>query len=219
MKISVITPSIRPQFLQMAQECLERQTFKDFEWHTEIGLRDRGYMLPTDWNKLLRRCNGDIVVMYQDCITIQPDALEKIAELDHDKKAYTFPVGKIATEKGVQGINWDWRKFREEALGDKKLQANNWEIDFASAPLSLFKDVGGFDEDFNNGWSWENVEIAWRADAAGYTFHSRTYPDGVALDHDAIIENPYRNKLPNNDWRANQTMEKARRGNFKLGFL
>ena len=32
MKISVITPSIRPEGLKILQECLAQQTFKDFEW-------------------------------------------------------------------------------------------------------------------------------------------------------------------------------------------
>lgn len=212
MKISVITPSIRPSFLDIAQGCLERQTFEDFEWHCEIGLRNRGYHLPSDWNKLLRRCQGEIIVMYQDCITIPDDFLEEVVALDYEKRAYTFPLRR---ENG----SYDWRKYRKEATGQTRLTANNWEIDLASAPRALFFDVGGFDEDFDNGWSWENVEIGWRAEAAGYVFHVEPTLEGSVFDHDAIIENPFRNKRENNDGRANRTMERARRGDFKLSYL
>lgn len=213
MKLSVITPSIRPQYLDITQKTLEAQTFQDFEFHVDIGLRNRGFGLPSDWNKLLRRCKGDIVVMLQDCISIPPDALQRISELSHAKTGYTYPLKKMP-----QG-SYDWRKYRAEALGTEKLTPNMWEIDLASAPLSLFHDVGGFDEDFNNGWSWENVEIAYRAQAAGYKFYVSHATEGEALDHDAIIENPWRNKLPNNDKRANAARLRAEHGDFKLNYL
>lgn len=32
MKISVITPSVRPELIKIVRKCLSRQTFKDFEW-------------------------------------------------------------------------------------------------------------------------------------------------------------------------------------------
>jgi hypothetical protein len=214
MRISVITPSIRPQYLDRTQRTLEQQTFQDFEWLTEIGLRNRGFTLPSDWNKLLRRAQGDIIVMLQDCITLPADALEQIAALDHTKRAYTYPLQKI--DDG----SYDWRKHTIEARGTAELPSSNyWEIDLASAPLSLFQDVGGFDEAFNQGWSWENVEIAWRAEAAGYHFSVSHATEGKVFSHDTIIEHPFRNKLPNNDGRANETRRRAQRGDYKLAYL
>lgn len=216
MRLSVITPSIRPQFLDITQKALERQTFTDFQWNVEIGLHTRGFMLPTHWNRLLRRSQGEVIVLLEDCIDIPPDTLEKIAALDHTKMAFTYPLQRVKAW-GETG-SYDWRKHKAEVTGEK-LTPNYWEIDFASAPRSLFYDVGGFDEDFNNGWSWENVEIAWRAAAAGYTFYVKREPEGVVLDHDAIIENPFRNKIANNDKRANETRKRAEHGDFKLNYL
>lgn len=211
-RLTVITPSIRPQYLDLTQRCLEEQTYQDFEWLTQVGLRNRGFTLPSDFNMMLRRAKGDIIVILQDCITIPPDTLANIASLDHTKRAYTYPIQK-------EGGTYDWRKYRHVALGKDEITGNMWEIDLASAPRSLFFDVGGFDEEFNKGWSWENVEVAWRAAAAGYKFYCSQATEGTAIDHDKAIEHPYRNKRENNDKRANETARRAERGHFKLDYL
>lgn len=211
MKISVITPSIRPSYLDITQKCLEAQTFQYFEWLVEIGRPSQGFTLPSDFNKMLRRATGDIVVVLQDCIVIPSDALASIVSLDHANTAYTYAVIKEGKA--------DWRATRLKAIGDDNITPNMWEIDLASAPLSLFKDVGGFDEDFNNGWSWENVEIAWRAAAAHYRFKLSNITEGHAIDHDAKEPHPFRNKVENNDKRANQTRIRAEHGLYKLGFV
>lgn len=212
MKISVITPSIRPEYLDMTQECLERQTFKDFEWNVVLGLRNGEWTLPSDWNRLIRQCSGDIIVMLQDCIKIPDDALERIAKLDHDMKAYTFPVGKAKYYDAR--AKWDWRKHVSG-----QVRPDQWEIDFASAPRSLFYDVGGFDEEFNKGWSWENVEIAHRAEQAGYNFFCDNKLAVVAMDHDAVMKHPFRTTRQPNNVRAYNSRMDAINGDWKKKYL
>lgn len=209
--ISVLTPSIRPEFLHITQECLEKQTFQDFEWLVEIGLRHRGFRLPSDLNLMLKRARGERIVMLQDCINILPNALEKINALPNEM--ITFPVGQVM-EFGQQP-EWDWRSD----LDGKLPGAEYWEADFASAPRQAFFDVGGYDEDFNNGWSWDNVEIAYRIKQTGREFLCNNSIRGISLRHDKLRENPFRNKLPNNDKKAQETKYKAERGDFKLNFL
>lgn len=212
MKISVITPSIRPEYLDMTQECLERQTFKDFEWNVVLGLRNGEWTLPSDWNRLIRQSSGDIIVMLQDCIKIPDDALERIAKLDHDMKAYTFPVGKAKYYDAR--AKWDWRKHV-----NGKVRPDQWEIDFASAPRSLFYDVGGFDEEFNKGWSWENVEIAQRAEMAGYNFFCDNKLAVTAMDHDAVMAHPFRTTREANNLRAYNSRMDAINGDWKKKYL
>jgi hypothetical protein len=209
--ISVLTPSIRPQFLDITQRCLENQTFTDFEWIVEVGLRNYGYRLPSDLNRLLSRANGDRIVFLQDCIHIEPNALERIDMLPNHM--ITFPVGQVMSFGDEP--SWDWRKHH-----DGSITPNQWEADFAAAPTQAFFDVGGYDESFNKGWSWENVEIAWRIRATDkYPFLCYSPIAGIALQHDAIIENPFRNKRENNDKRAEETRAKASRGEFLLNYL
>lgn len=174
----------------------------------EKGNPNNGFSLPSDLNKLLKRAKGERIVMLQDCIHIDEFTLEDINNLPN--KFYTFPVGK---QRG-ESVHWDWR-----VMNNGKVTPNMWEADFACGPLQGFYDVGGYDEDFNNGWSWENVEIAWRLQAAGYKFYCEPSITGVAIDHDKEIEHPFRDKLENNDKRAEATRARASRGDFKLSYL
>lgn len=208
-KLSVLTPTIRPQYLKLTEKALEKQTHQKFEWLVEKGNPSKGFTLPSDLNKLLKRATGDVVVMLQDCIEIDEFALADIAKLDH-KHFYTFPVGK----RDGDSVHWDWR-----ASNNGKITPNMWEADFGCGPLQGFYDVGGYDEDFNNGWSWENVEIAWRLQAAGYKFYCEPSITGIAIDHDKEIEHPFRNKKENNDKRAEATRKRASRGDYKLTYV
>lgn len=213
--ISVLTPSIRTQYLGMTQECLEQQTYQDFEWLIEPGFPARGFTLPSDFNKMLKRAQGDIIVILQDCITVPATALEEISKLNHNGNGYTYPVGKKQADKTVK---YDWRKYKIEATGSE-LQPANWEIDFGSAPLKMFFDVGGFDEAFNQGWSWENVELAYRASLLGYEFKVSNVTEGVAFDHDKVTKHPFRGVRENNDRRATMSKAMADGGRIKLNFL
>ena len=67
MKISVITPSIRPEGLKIVRECLLNQTFKDFEWLVDINWTGK-HDLNASFNRLIRRASGELIVFYQDYI-------------------------------------------------------------------------------------------------------------------------------------------------------
>lgn len=208
-RISVISPSIRPQYLNITQECLERQTFQDFEWLVDIDLRNNGYQLPKALNRLLKRSKGEIIVMLQDCITVDDNFLQHVVDT-YTGDFVTYPLGK----KNGDNIDWDWRKGNNNII-----QPQEWEADLAVAPRKAFFDIGGYDETYCDGWSWENVEVAYRAKAAGYNFICDNRVSGVAIDHDKEVENPFRNKKPNNDWRARNTQVLCATGDFKLPYL
>lgn len=210
-KITVYTPSIRPQFLNITQECLENQTFQDFEWVVEIGLRNRGSSLCSDNNKMLRRAKGERIVWLQDCINILPNALEKIDALSNE--LWTFPVGQIDREGDVP--EWDWRDtFEGELLGP-----HYWEADFASAPKQAFFDVGGYDETFDQGWGWDNVEVARRMYRTGRKAYCEPRIRGISLRHDKMVKHPFRFELPNNSGRAEESRARCDRGDYKLSYL
>lgn len=186
-KISIITPSIRPRGLEMVQECLKRQTFTDFEWLVEIGLGLKPD-LNQAMNKMLRRATGEIVVSWQDYIKAPDNALEVIASLP--RQFITYPVGKTLDWKNVK---WDWRENVT-----KSIEPHQWEADFASFPLQALKDIGGYDEDFDRGWSSDNVIVAERASQRGYTFSCYSDLKCVAYDHDKVMEHPFRHLYEKN---------------------
>lgn len=205
-KISILTPSIRPEMLEITKETLDAQTFRDFEWIIELGDPKKGFTLPADYNKMLRRAKGEIILSLQDCIRLEPNFLEELVKLKHDK-AYTFPMIK-------DGSTGDWRKHISG-----KISSHQWEIDLASAPMKMFQDVGGFDEAYCGGWSFDNVEIGLRAEACGWEFECVNTLIGRAIDHDALMEHPFRRNLISNGWKLEHTRELIAEGTHRLDNL
>jgi len=212
-KISVITPSIRPEYLSLTYECLKKQTYKDFEWLVDIDMPSDKFLLPKAMNRLVKRAQGEILVHLQDCIEIEPNFLEHVSNT-YNGDFVTYPVGK----RDGDGVKWDWRKSSLRQAKEE-LQPQFWEADLAVCPTRAIFDIGGYDEEFCDGWSWDNVEVAYRAERAGYKFRCDNQVWGVAIDHDKIVEHPFRGKLKNNDWRANETKYKADRGDYKKNYL
>lgn len=186
-KISCITPSIRPKGLAITQKCLAEQTYQDFEWLVEIGIPTRGCDLSRAFNRMLRRAKGEWIVVLEDYIKIRPDGLEKFLEIADPKKLYTGAVGMTLDYKDVK---WDWRargEFREEDY-------SHWEIDWAFGPRQAFEDVGGFEEEYDQFWSIENVEIAHRMSKLGYKFYVMPNNKALQYDHDKVFKHPFREK-------------------------
>lgn len=212
-KISVLTASIRPQYLNITYECLKKQTFTEFEWLVDIDMPSDKFLLPKAMNRLTKRAQGEILVHLQDCIEIPDNFLEHVYN-SYTGDFVTYPVGK----RDGDNINWDWRKSSLRQQKDY-LNPHEWEADLASAPRKAFFDIGGYDEAFCDGWSWDNVEVSYRAGAVGYKFRCDNTVAGVAIDHDKEIKHPFRNVLKNNDWRARETEMLCRIGDYKKDYL
>ena len=201
--ISIITPSIRPKGLAITQKCLAEQTYQDFEWLVEIGIPKRGCDLSGAFNRMLRRAKGEWIVILQDYIKIKPDGLEKFLKIADKKKLYTGVVGKTLDWKKIK---WDWRehgKFRE-------IDFRHWEIDWAFGPIQAFRDVGGFEEEYDEFWSSENVEIAYRMSKLGYKFYVDPKNKAIQYNHDEVFKHPFRN-------RFNPTFHSARLQDIEMG--
>lgn len=210
MKISVITPSIRPEGLKVVQESLANQTLQDFEWLTEIGIPRKGCDLNQSFNRMIRRAKGELIVFYQDYIKIENDGLEKFwdAYLENKKDFITAPVGKTSDWKDIV---WDWRKNPEG-----KVDWLRWEIDWACAPKSALFEIGGFDEELDKFWSFDNVNVGLRAQMAGYTFRNLRTNQAVAFDHDKHEKHPFRERY--NPAHHNERLDEIRMG-LKIDFL
>ena len=90
-KISVISPSIRPKGLEVVKESLSNQTFQDFEWLVEFGFGKK-MSYSKDVNKLLARAKGELIVSYQDYIKIQPTACRGFGMLTRRAKKHSIPL-------------------------------------------------------------------------------------------------------------------------------
>lgn len=193
MKISVLSPSIRPLGLDIVRTGLLKQTFKDFEWLVEIGLDKHD--LNAAYNRMLRRAKGELIVSLQDFILIRPDFLQKWwdAYQANPNAFMTAPVGKVDNLQYSLPAKWDWRAARnDETATIRPCEWNCWEIDNGAAPLAALKQIGGFDEALDGHWSADNVNVGCRAELAGYKFKCLFDNPVLAYDHDAYIPHPFR---------------------------
>lgn len=197
MKISVLTPSIRCNGLEIVRIGLLQQTFKDFEWLTEINVSGK-HDLNAAYNRMLKRATGELVVSLQDYIKINPDFLQKWWEayIENPDTFMTAPVGKVDNLNYGGDTKWDWRAYRnDETTNIRDCEWNCWEIDNGAAPLAALKAIGGFDEALDGHWSADNVNVGCRAQLAGYTFKCLFNNPGLAYDHDAFIPHPFRDSF------------------------
>jgi hypothetical protein len=197
MKISVVTPTIRPEGLEVMKKCLEEQTMQDFEWLVEVGLTNRGHDLNQAFNKMIRRAKGELIVFYEDFTKIKSDGLERFwkAYQEHPDTLFTAPLGKVDT--WADAPRWDWRAWTNGPVeGDyTDCRWQTCELDWGAIPKAILYDIGGFDEELDKHWSCDNVNVGKRADLAGYKFKCLFTNPAVAIDHDKIMAHPFRDKF------------------------
>lgn len=205
--ISVITPSIRPRGLELVFETLKKQSYPatGWEWLPRLSIPGEESDLCYQMNRALKEARGDIIVFVQDWIELPEDALAKIHALYHGKRdvAYTFPVGKVDGPDDIANgdIRWDWRAHGHK----RRIEYQEWEIDFGCVHKDI---IGGylFDEDYDKGFGWENVDLAYRLLKLNPQMKFKVVPKlkAVAWDHDKHVEHPYK-KNPNQDrWLIKQ---------------
>lgn len=218
-KITVISPSIRPEGLLITQKCLAEQTFTEFEWLTEIGLK-KEHDLNKALNRMLKRAKGELIVILQDYIRVPPNYLQKWWDAFklHPDTFFTAPVGKVKSLDYKGEVAWDWRAWTEkDQMGDfMPGKWNCWEIDSGAAPLAALKKIGGFDEELDRYWSCDNLNVGCRAEIEGYKFLNYFKNPAVAFDHDAFMPHPFRAKF--NPQFNHERMESFRNG-LKIDYL
>jgi hypothetical protein len=112
-------------------------------------------------NAGLKYITTDYVIFYQDFIDLQPDCFKKLLAL-------ATPDTFVTTAT----INADG-KHDARYLGldcPHPCKPEEWEANVAIAPMSVIRELGGFDEEYDDGWSWDNVNLAERAAILGCKF-------------------------------------------------
>ena len=211
-KVSIITCSIRPSGLDIVQQSLAKQTFKEWEWLVELSVPEMGYDLNKAYNRALRRASGSLVVSWQDFISAPPDTLQKFwdAHQQNPDTFFTAPVGKV--DKLGDEPRCDWRTERED------IHWQEWEIDMGAAPLKCLKIVGGFDEEMDKEtWTFDACSVSARAAMEGYKFKCLKDIRTTAIDHDKFLKHPFRESMYNPDF-YNQRLEQFRHG-LRINYL
>lgn len=200
--ISVCCPTIRPEGLSIVKKSLEEQSFQDFEFLVEVGIVGKGHDLNAAYNRMLRRAKGDIFLSWQDYIAAPVDALKTVN--DYYQKHKVFFTATVAKTTDWNNRIYDWRKERVGGIS-----ATEWEIDFGGCPMEYIKSIGGFDEELDKYWTFDNVNVGVRAELEGYKFGICPL-EVVAFDHDSAYKHPFRDNI-NADFH-NSRLEQFRHG-------
>ena len=243
--ISVITATNRPGGVDINYTSLRRQTHKDFEWvfcdtlydkrhkalleYTKNDSRVKHYpqskkdpkaktWLAHAENEAISHAKGELIVMLQDYIHIEPTALEKFwYQYNQDKKRMITGVGHQYGKPGKEDITningmitlfkkpfegmpevivWQDPRIRQDQGSFYKCNPNDWEVNYACAPRKMFYDVGGFDEEYDFvGFAFDNCSVAQRAFMLGYD----PYIDQTNISYSVRHDDFFSNKAKNND--------------------
>lgn len=206
MKISVVTPSIRENGLDMVKKCLDRQTFKEYEWlvctpYEYSGASKRivepqkqpqdTYSLNKCWNLLFKECQGKLVVSIVDLMWFTPDVLEKLwLHYQNNPKSCVSGFGhqyeRIENGK-PEGVVWVDPLQKQEQFYQKS--PLDFELCLSSIPLQAIKDVGGVDEGFDRYAAMSEKEFSLRISKLGYTFWMDQSIEYRAIKHPRLTQN------------------------------
>ena len=192
MNISVITPTTRPEGLELVQKALLRQTMTDFEWVvsaprnvTVKGFKRIDTLLSDppkrkqdywsiykSYNKMIRHSLGELIVSWQDYTFTNPDTLERF--LTHFELEPTTLVGAVGNKYADESFTaMTWRDPRETNKNGSFYPCyfNDIEWNLCAVPKKAIYAVGGFDEELDKYSSLCGLDVLERlAVLGGYDF-------------------------------------------------
>lgn len=186
--ISILTPTVRKDRLEIVKQSLENQTYTDFEWligspfDPECGTWvvddfTGGYWsLNRIYNKLIKQAKGDLLISLQDSIYIPPNGVEKFVMNFEATGGIISGVGDQYDRLDEYGkpYNKVWADPRKTNHYDTFYQcnANDCEWNWAAFPKEAMLDVGGMDEELDFlGFGGDQLQVCERLDALGYPFY------------------------------------------------
>lgn len=222
-KVAVLTVSRRRGWEKLAAESLSGQTFQDFSYvlvhkdlyephiwkdqqtrveHPSKRVSNLNRALNQGLNVIIRNWDVDYVIFYQDFIELPPDCFEKLLALASPD---TFVTTCTPNYDGSDDGRYTGVDVPRPCLPEE------WEANVAIAPMAVIRELGGFDEEYDDGWSWDNVNLAERAAMLGCKFVIDESNRPKLFPHDMPSE-----ALQLNGAFHEQRMAQIRAGEFPL---
>lgn len=210
-KVSVITPSIRPSALKIVAESLAKQDFKDFEWligslgklrdevEKEIGgivpykfvveplKREKDfYNLSKCWNALFRQAKGELIVNIVDGIWFPADTLTNFWEhFVANPKACITTVGNQYDET-LSVLLWKDPRMRMDLGSFYEVNYPEMELCIASFPRQAVIDCKGLKEKWDEFAALGEKCMMMRINKIGYSLWIDQSMQYKSVHHDRI---------------------------------
>jgi hypothetical protein len=188
-KISVITPTVRPDGVEIIRKCLNRQDFDDFEWivaspfeykECDLWLKDPPkreddfWNLCKSWNQAYAHAKGDLILNVQDKIWFPQDTLSRFwFHFENNPKALVGAIGHQYSGHDEHGkpINIVWADPRWRGdISFQEVAPSEMEMTMCSVPKKAVWDCGGIDEAYDKGPGAQEKEMCFRLRELGYQF-------------------------------------------------
>ncbi len=239
LKISVLSPSVRPGGLDVVAKCLKRQSYpkENIEWlvstnydpptpAVQVGMADKGdyyYSLNRDWNRLYQKVTGDLIVNIVDLLWFPPDILEKFANhYSNNPKALVGAIGHQyeREENGrYEGLCWQDPRARTDQGSFYEIYPTDMEMCLCSIPIQAIYDVGGLDEEFDKYAAMSEKEMCVRMDKLGYKFYLDQTIEYRALHHPRLNDEWDKHYFAGADYWKQCLADVESRKRLKLGFV
>ena len=208
MKISVITPTIRPEGVDIIRKCLNRQDFEDYEWivaspfeykDCDLWLKDPPkekddfWCLCKAWNQAYAHAKGELVVNIQDKIWFDHDLLSRFwFHYQNNPKALVGALGHQYSDVDENGkpqtVVWTDPRWRGD-ISFQEVPPSEMEMTVCSIPKQALFDCGGIDEEYDKVNGAQEKEMCFRLRKLGYEFYLDHSIEYRALYHGRLTEN------------------------------
>lgn len=188
MKITIVTPSVRPEGLLLVEKALKRQTFRDFEWLVDNSPEKN----PGDYwgvykayNRLVKKAQGELIISWQDYTYTKPDTLERLwFHHQNEPKTIVGAVGNKYSDDTFTVMTWKDPRERDDQGTFYPCYYNDIELNLCSFPKQAFYDVGGFDEYLDKYSSLCGLDVLDRLNIiGGYDFKLDQTIKTYSLEH------------------------------------
>lgn len=201
---SVLTVSKRTGWRADANHSVARQTAQPFEWiviqeGVNAPKQTKLSNLNASLNEGLRRVTTDYVIFYQDFIELPKDCFEKLLALVDERTFVTTCTPNYDGSDDTRYTGLD---------KPRRCRPEEWEANVSIAPMKALRELGGFSEEYDWGWSFDNVNVAQRAAMLGYKFIIDESNRPKLFPHEMTSHQT----LPLNYKRHNDTMNDIRNG-------
>lgn len=201
-KISVITPSIRKDRLELVRKALKNQLFTDFEWiicspfnpnipeasWIKDDFEGGFWSLNRAYASLIGNAAGDIIVSWQDSIWAKPDALQRFVRAVEATGGVVSGVGDQYDHldefgKPVEKVWSDPR--RNDKYGSLyECTFPDCEYNFCAFPADLIRKIGGIDIKMDHlGFGMDMYQISDRLNDFGAKFYLDQENESFSLFH------------------------------------
>lgn len=204
-KISILTPTIRKEGLEIIQKALKKQTFKEWEWligspfDPEIpeatwvkdDFTGGFWSLNRIYNKMFLAAAGELIVSWQDWIWIPKTGLAQFWQSYQETDSVVTGVGDQYELEGQYGkpevkIWSDPRKsFKHpEGLTFYECFPNDAEWNWCAIPKKYLFQIGGMDEELDFlGFGGDQLQVGERLDAIGVRFFIDQTNESFTIRH------------------------------------